>query len=200
MPVDFTRYSAYNKDAGFISIRFGADIPLLETELNELQQIIVDRQREFIMSKFGDGFIGDGTLTYSGGNVTLSNQKAMINGWLINISSLTTAVTNGQTAYLEVWEQEITRSSTIRRFGNQQESSIANYLIDNRLQEESTRRYQVAYNIVKTNNTVGRFYLPIASVSGGVMTDSRTFAGNPVVTVGPIEPTVKSAGDIWVKP
>ena len=42
---DFSYNSKFNKEANFVSIRFGADAPLLETELNELQSILLEKIR-----------------------------------------------------------------------------------------------------------------------------------------------------------
>jgi hypothetical protein len=52
----FEKHSNYNDQSNFVSIHFGHDKVLLETELNELQQIAIDAKAEAIRKSIPSGF------------------------------------------------------------------------------------------------------------------------------------------------
>jgi hypothetical protein len=176
MPATFTSYSNFNENANYSTIKFGSDALMLEVELNEMQNILENKIKTFLIDRVGNGFYGDtSTLTYAAGTLTLSNAKAILNGYMINISSLSIALAEGQTAYLDVWQEDVTYQSTIKLYGNQQETNnVTNSIKDSRVSEETTRRIQTQYNIVKTTGVSGHSYLPIATITSGVVVDNRT--------------------------
>jgi hypothetical protein len=177
---NFTYYSNFDPNAAIESVKYASNALVLEVELNEAQNILDNKIKTLIKDRFGDGFYKTGsTLTYSGGNVTLSNDKAFASGDIVTISSLTLALATGESAYLDVWEQELNYTNTIKKYGNQQEANtITNYIQDARTGEETTRRTQVQYNIVKTTGVSGHTYLPLCSIVSGSLVDNRVIVGS----------------------
>ena len=66
---DFTNVSNFNKDAGFNKVKFGADAPLLEVELNELQDIQEHERKELARELLRDGIKDKNAVSYSNGIV-----------------------------------------------------------------------------------------------------------------------------------
>lgn len=176
---DFSNYSHYDSNAAFTNVRYGANSLLLEVEFNELQNILDNKISTLIYDRFGNGFYKTGsTSVYAGGTLTFSNDKAFVNGDIVVISSLSLSLSEGDTAYLDVWEQEVTGSTTLKKYGNQQESTtVTNYIKDSRVTEETTRRTQLQYNLVKTTGVSGHTYLPVCTITGGSLVDNRVAVG-----------------------
>lgn len=180
---DYTVRTNFDKTAALSNVIFGADALILETEINELQDILSDKIQDLIKDKFGDGFYKKDTsiLNYSGGALSLSNDKALANGHIVNITDLSLALAEGETAYLDVWVQEVTYADTLKIYGNQQESAtVTNNILDPRpeITEETSRRFQIQYNMVKSTGVAGHTYLPIATITGGVAVDERVLSPN----------------------
>ena len=149
---DFTRTSNFNPNANFKSVRIGSDCPVLEVELNEMQDIAEDKCREMIRRYVGDGLNGEGDFIYNNGILTITNEGAFVDGHIIDITKLQIAVGNGQSVYLKVWDKIITYADVIKYKGNQQEErTVENLLLDDRVKEETSRRIQVAYDLSLTN-------------------------------------------------
>ena len=53
---DFSRYSNYTEETAFSSVVFGANAPVLEVELNEMQQIL-NNKIGGLLESFGDVLI-----------------------------------------------------------------------------------------------------------------------------------------------
>ena len=176
---DFTNYSHFDANAAFSSVKYGSNALVLEVELNETQNILDNKVKTLILDRFGNGFYKTGTLTYATGSVTLAIEKAFANGNIVYISSLVLALAEGESAYLDVWEQELVYTDTIKKFGNQQEVlTLTNYIKDIRVTEETTKRTQVQYNIVKTTGVSGHTYLPICTITAGLLVDNRVAVGS----------------------
>lgn len=175
MAADFTVYSNHNKNAAFSKVAFGSDALILEAELNEQQDIIGDKLKDFIDNRFGTGFQKTGsTLSYATGTVTYASDIAFVGGDMITISSLTLALAEGETAYLDTYIANIAFGDTIKTYGNQQTgTTITNWLKDSRPNEETTRRKQLQYNLVKTTGVSGHTYTPVCIITGGALIDLR---------------------------
>lgn len=161
---DFSKDSKFNKEANFSSIKFGADAPLLETELNELQYIQNEKLREFIRNTFNEGVINDATLSYNNGVFTISNAKAILDGILINITNLTIPVSDGSSIYLDVWEEEVDYNSTLKKYGNNQENNIVNEIKDDRVGSETSRRKILKYDLSTSNSVPNHLYLKLGEI------------------------------------
>ena len=80
---DFTKYTNYTEDTSFSGVIVGANAPVLEVELNEIQEIQNTKFRR-IMQSIGDGvFItSDGSVTLSSNIVTVTNCAIVSEGFL----------------------------------------------------------------------------------------------------------------------
>ena len=148
----FNLLSNFNPDANFKSVRIGSDSPVLEVELNELQDISEHRYKTFISNYIGDGVVNRGVYTYKNNTLTVENEGAIINGNVIDITQLTLPnLLEGEKAYLVVWEETVDHTTRIKYKGNNQESRyVPNTMLDLRVNEETSRRIQVLYDLVKT--------------------------------------------------
>ncbi len=148
------------------------------------KNILDNKIRTLIKDKFGDGFYSTGsTLSYLAGDVTFANDKAFANGNLVTISSLVLALAEGESAYLDVWEEEVVFDSVLKKHGNQQETNlVTNYMKDTRTTEETSRRSQIQYNLVNATGVAGHTYLPVCTIAGGVLVENRIDTGGDTVT------------------
>jgi hypothetical protein len=212
---NYDRFSNFNKDNNFSFVRFGAT-PLMETELQESQQIQLEKFRDFIRQYVGNGIFGIGTFVYTTGVLTISNEKAIVDGNLLTISTLSLALAEGESAYLDIWEEELTKDSTIKKYGNQQETTtMPNSMFDNRTVcadypsgQETARRYQLKYNLVKATGVSGHTYYKLAHIASGtlVMDATNIFARlnsleNKVgakLIESTTQPTNPAVGDLWL--
>lgn len=154
MAIDFTHRSRFNEEANFTMVRWGADSPVPEVELNEMQDISEGKLRDVVKATFGNGLLGVGTVEYDAENKTLKiiNEKAFVEGYLLNIERLETRVTKDVPVRLNCWKEVITAESKIYKHGNMQAGFIPNTLIDERYGKEITRREQIVFNLESDDN------------------------------------------------
>jgi hypothetical protein len=195
---DFDLYTNYKKDAGIASVRIGEQKPVLDVEFNEMQEIARERTRKFIREFFGEGIIGKGTMTYVDTTFTIANETAVVDGELLTVSSLSITLAEGNSVYLDVWDKQVTVTSTLKKEGNEQESNnITNYLQDARVGAETSQRMVVAFNLSTTNATEGHRYLKLGTITSGVFVSSVLFVNNPI-QVSSIAPSTPVQGKLWV--
>ena len=164
---DFTRDTNFNENAGIASVRYGSDAPILEVELNEMQQIQIKKLQDLIRLSFGDGISGSGPIQYVGGVFTIADRYAVVAGTIIPISSLSLSAANGDTIYLSVWNKVVTHADTLKKDGNEQETTESNPIKDNRLNIETTRRVVTAFTLTKTNLDPNCSYLKLGKIEDG---------------------------------
>ncbi|MCX8074056.1 MAG: hypothetical protein N2749_00515 [Clostridia bacterium] len=165
---DFNKPSTYQKEANFSKVKWGSKSLLLNTELNEMQDILTEKQRDFIRNYVGDKILNKGTYSYSNGVFSVSNEVAFVDGEVINITSLQINASDGDKIYLKVWEEEINYLSTIKKYGNEQESqTVTNKLFDEEAGRETARRMQVKYDLTKDNSNNFYKYLLLGEISNG---------------------------------
>lgn len=167
---DFTKYTNYSGDAGVSGVVFGAHSAVLEVEMNEMQEISKKMFRDFVKSTAGDGITDKKAVTYTGGNVKIAaGCGIVVDGIMINCTGLEVTMTSG-TAYLQVWEETVVFSDTLKKEGNQQASAtVENWAKDDRSDVETTRRKVIKYTLATTQKSDAH-NLAIASVSGDRMT------------------------------
>lgn len=171
--IDFTQPSKYNSDANYSQVKYGADCPVLEVELNEIQETAQDRIRKLADTFIGNGISGEGKYTYESakGLLTIKDEYAIVDGISVQINKLTLLVNNNSSAYLKVWEEEINSLSKVKYLGNNQETTyLPNTLIDDRVGEETSRRLQIKYDLVTTNTDSNCHYLKIGEVKNSKFT------------------------------
>ena len=144
----FEERNPFSKEANFSSLKIGADAPVLEVELNEMQLIQRERLRETTKALLNEGVKGQGNYVYTNNILTITDEVVMVDGELLNIPSASLTVNEGETVYVETWEEEITFKDNIFKYGNvQSNEKVINYLLDSRIGEETSRRIQVQYKV-----------------------------------------------------
>lgn len=137
---DFNKYSNKPSDAPFTSVVFGANAPLLEVELNEMQQIIEERTRRLLKGTYGDFCVVDSKALELTSDWKLHiNTDFIVNGVLIPTAGTTFDFT-GSPVYLEVSEVTYSYNSPLKSNGNARDKSISNPIKDSRTPAETTRR------------------------------------------------------------
>jgi hypothetical protein len=166
----FDKYSNYKDNAGVSGVVFGAEKPILEVEMNEVQEVQKSMLRKAIKNLMGDGITDLSKIVYEGGAVKVKEGCALaVDGYMIESTGLSLTASSG-TVYLQVWEETATYSDTLKEEGNQQDSvTVANWFKDNRSDAETSRRKVVKYNLASSTDS-NKHNLAIASVADGVMT------------------------------
>lgn len=166
----FDVYSNYKDNAGVSSVVFGAEKPVLEVEVNEVQEIQKTMLRRAIKNIMGDGITDLSKVVYEDGAVKIKEGCALvIDGIMVECTGLSQTVTS-DTVYLQVWEETQNYADTLKEEGNQQDSAtVANWFKDTRSDVETSRRKVVKYTLATTTNPA-RHNLAIAKVADGVMT------------------------------
>lgn len=167
---DFSKDNKFNKYANFESVKFGADAPLLETELNELQDIQNYKRQELAQELLPDGISNTSKIQFSNGNLEINNCKFMINGLVINVQDpIKISISNNDVVYLEVINAEKTHQDNLKKFGNNQSTkTTANSMLDGRVNFETSRRVQTTFNLTKQQINPVAKYLEIGKLINGV--------------------------------
>lgn len=163
---DFEKRSNYNKDAGVVQVKIGFEKPVLEVELNEMQEIQRQRVKDVIQAVVPNGVLHGGTYTYSNGIFKIQEVTAIIEGEIIYIPSLQISAGNDDIIYIKVWEKEITATTVMKAYGNEQGEVIPNYIVDSRVGQETSRRIVLAYDLVKSTESDGA-YLKLGKIKSG---------------------------------
>lgn len=152
---DFSKYSNYTEQTAFSGIRFGANAPVLEVELNELQQILDTKLKRMSL------FMGNTVFAMSNGSInfdtttkvlTLTNCVAVAYGLTALIPSASVTLSDENTvAYIKVEEVDVTHESPLTEYGNTEGAVISNPIIDTRVGVETSRRRAIKY-VVKAGN------------------------------------------------
>lgn len=163
---DFEKRSNYNKDAGVVQVKIGFEKPVLEVELNEMQEIQRQRVKDVIQAVVPNSVLHGGTYTYSNGIFKIQEVTAIIEGEIIYIPSLQISAGNDDIIYIKVWEKEITATTVMKAYGNEQGEVIPNYIVDSRVGQETSRRIVLAYDLVKSTGSDG-LYLKLGKIKNG---------------------------------
>ena len=167
----FDIYTNYNNTAGVSGVVFGANKGVLEVELNEMQEISKHQLRNFVKNIIGNGITDTDKITYANGEVTIADGCSFIvDGNIINCTGLSVSASDGDTVYLQIWEDTVSFGDTLKVEGNQQESStIPNWIKDSRGEDETTRRLVLKYTLA-TSEDQDKTNIEIASITNGMMT------------------------------
>ena len=166
----FDKYTNFNETAGVSGVVFGADKPVLEVEMNEMQEVQKSRLNRAMRRLFGNGITDKKKITFDGSKVNIASDCALlVDGYVVECTGLSVAMTSG-TAYLQVWEETVDYSATLKKEGNEQSSTtVPNYFKDSRSPQETTKRKVVKYTLATSTNSA-RHNLAVASVSNGILT------------------------------
>lgn len=146
----FDRKSNYDKDSGIVEVQIGMEKPVLEVELNELQEIARERVKKVVDSVISDGAFSDTGISYSGGKVKVVNTAFIIGGELIFVDNLELPASNNDEVFIKVWDKQVTGEDILKKYGNEQGEVITNKIIDERVGKETSRRIVLAYDLVKS--------------------------------------------------
>ena len=159
--MSFEKHSNFNKQANFTEVKFGENKPVLEVELNELQQIQNEARADIIRDSIPSGFTQLGEIDY---DYCLNNENkiklktdsvAYVNGYRINIPK-DTIIDIGKAPekearedllFLEVWKEEVTSDSVLTIEGGEGQTEIPNNIKDSRYPIETTHRVALKWRI-----------------------------------------------------
>lgn len=175
---DFSKLSNYNPDSGVIAVRYAADAPLTEVELNEIQLIQNAKRKELVKYFVKDGLSKDGTIKVANGVLRIENKHAFVDGYHVFIDSANINVSNGQSVYLNVYENQLVGpNDVLKKYGNVQGATIDNYIMDARYNQEISKRIVLCYEL-GTSQKAGAKSLKLCTVSAsGVVTWNYGEAG-----------------------
>lgn len=147
---DFNYGSRFNRDAYFQRIKFGADAPLLETELNELQEILEDKLKTFLREFYGDGTIEGGTISYSNSTLTILDKVFFLDGNIIEVDLAEIELLEGEQVFLNAREKEVNYQDELKKKGNiNGQETVPNEILDERVNQETSRRIVLEWSIGK---------------------------------------------------
>lgn len=170
----FDKYSNYTKETSFSSVVFGADKPLLEVELNEMQQIFNSKIGR-ILKIIGTRalFLVKPSYNASQKKFTLGNTLVIAGDYIVEVdtATVTYSATDNQ-IYIKLEEIDVDYNSTLRSYGNTDGVAIANSIIDTRMPGETTKRKCFAYTLeagtsVPTDTETVKYVSIAVSSSGG---------------------------------
>ena len=180
---DFNKYSNYNENSSHSSVVFGAESPLLEVELNELQQII-NTKLSRIINSIGSCVIPveEDSITFDDSTKTLSITNSIIiedSGLTAYVKSSSIVISGANSvAYFEMKEVEATRYSTLKEYGNTAGEEVENTIKDNRTLSETSRRKVVTYTLMCgssiPSNTDTIKYVEVGSYDGSNFNFKKT--------------------------
>lgn len=193
---DFSTYSNYVAESGFTSVVFGANAPVLEVELNEMQQII-NHKLELFFKYFGDkvlplkediGGISDNIFT-------LKNCAILCDGKIIYVKESTVEVgsdvASGFILARVENETDAKHNSTLTSCGDVNGVPVENHIMDSRNPIETTRRKIVKFSLVfsetKLENTNDYKYVVVTELSknaetGEYVTTNILEASKPITS------------------
>lgn len=134
---------------------FGANIPLLEAELNEMQYASRQGNIALLRALYHSGLIFNTTYTEGNSDLTIANGVAIVSGKVVFLKP-STVVTfpakpgSGTKTYqviLECWDELTRYTQNLYQYGEFGGTVVTNYLQDSRLAQESTKRIQQLYRI-----------------------------------------------------
>lgn len=172
---DFSKYSNYNEQTSFSGVTFGANSPVLEVELNEVQQI-EDTKFKRLTDIIGDCVhpMSDGGVSFNTSTkvLTLTNCVVIAHGFSAFISSATVTLSaTNKYAYVKMEQKTANGDTALKAYGNTAGSSISNPIYDSRVGTETTRRRFIAVTLSAGSsvpaNTDTITYAPIGELVDG---------------------------------
>ena len=157
--MSFDKHSNFNKLANFSEVKFGENMPVLEVELNEMQQIQNEARADIIRDTMPSGFVTLGEIDYDhcaskDNQLKLKTESiAYVNGYRITIPA-NTIIEIGESdkvredlVFLEVWKEAVTDNSELKEYGGEDNEVINNPIKDGRYPVATSQRVQLKYRI-----------------------------------------------------
>ena len=157
--MSFDKHSNFNKQANFTEVKFGENKPVLEVELNEMQQIQNEARADIVRDSIPSGFITLGGIDYdycknNSNQIKLKSESiAYVNGYRITIPA-NTIIEIGESdkvredlVFLEVWKEVVTDTNELKEYGGEDNEVINNPIKDSRYPVATSQRVQLKYRI-----------------------------------------------------
>lgn len=176
MAIDYSKDSNYNENESFSRVLFGANAPVLEVELNEVQQIVTTKLSRLIRV-FGQGVYGlaDNSFNYADGTLSVSSAILLqSDGLTAYIPSAEVSASVGDSVYVRLEEKTVTSSDTLKAYGNTEGSEVTNTILDSRTPAETSRRKAITYTLM-SGSSVPSDTLQYKYVVVGVISADGTF-------------------------
>lgn len=162
--MNFDKHSNFNPKANFSEVKFGENMPVLEVELNEMQQIQNEARADIIRDSIPSGFVTLGEIDYdycksNDNQIKLKTESvAYVNGYRIVIPK-DTIIEIGESdkvredlVFLEVWKEVVTDESDLKEYGGEQNAGIENPIKDERYPIATSQRVALKYRIRHVSN------------------------------------------------
>ena len=147
---DFSKVSNYNPETAFTQIRFGFGAPLLEVEMNEMQEIQEHFRKKILLNLYGNkNGLKSGEFFYDAQAHTLRylGLTLLINGDFYDLGDGDITVTPNQTITLAYEKRVLNETSTVYKQGKLGVGEeLKNPIVDERVGEETSRRVQAQFN------------------------------------------------------
>jgi len=189
----FEKHSNYNENTSFSSVVFGANKPLLEVEMNELQQIVTTKLSRVIKA-FGSCVLplADDSLVFNKDTKVLTVKNTVIleeSGLTAYVQSVQVTLSNANKyAYFKVEEVDVTRTDTLKAYGNTAGATVSNPIQDSRSPVETTRRKAVCYTLMcgaeVPSNTDTAKYVEVGSFNSDLNSFVDEYKVTPVSDLG----------------
>ena len=157
--MSFEKHSNFNKLANFSEVKFGENKPVLEVELNEMQQIQNEARADIIRDTMPSGFVTLGDIDYdycanNDNQIKLKTESiAYVNGYRITIPK-GTIIEIGEAdkvredlVFLEVWKEAVNDIDTLTEYGGENNAVINNPIKDARYPVATSQRVALKYRI-----------------------------------------------------
>ena len=157
--MSFEKHSNFNKLANFSEVKFGENKPVLEVELNEMQQIQNEARADIIRDTMPSGFVTLGDIDYeycanNDNQIKLKTESiAYVNGYRITIPK-DTIIEIGESdkeredlVFLEVWREAVNDIDTLTEYGGENNAVINNPIKDERYPVATSQRVALKYRI-----------------------------------------------------
>lgn len=157
--MSFDKHSNFNPKANFSEVKFGENMPVLEVELNEMQQIQNEARADIIRDTMPSGFVTLGEIDYdycvnNDNQIKLKTESiAYVNGYRITIPK-DTIIEIGESdrvredlVFLEVWKEAVNDMNTLTEYGGENNTVINNPIKDSRYPIATSQRVALKYRI-----------------------------------------------------
>ena len=157
--MSFEKHSNFNNMANFSEVKFGENKPVLEVELNEMQQIQNEARADIIRDTMPSGFVTLGDIDYdycaiNNNQIKLKTESiAYVNGYRITIPKDTiieieeSDKVREDLVFLEVWKEAVTDIDELKRYGGEGNDVIDNHIKDERYPVATSQRVALKYRI-----------------------------------------------------
>lgn len=162
----FDKYSNFNTECNFIGVQFGERQPVLEVELNELQDIQNEARADIIRESIPSGFstisplnydymaVNENTLAFKEESVAYVNgyRIRIPKGTVVDLGKAPEGAPREDLVFLEVWKEAVDQTDTINKEGGEGQPTVPNHIKDSRYPTAMSQRVQLKWRIRVQHN------------------------------------------------